>query len=943
MSSTITKEELIAVQADPMRAVSLMINKIEQASSDVMIVDPSNPFSFMMETIAFNCAVLRDEINTKHARIHAKLANSESSLYNNMSYLDFKNIFSTPADSVIRFEVNVTNFNNNALVSPSGDFKMVSIPEGSTISVEGYEFLIANRIDIKQFTNGLFSVEQNISNSGIGVSSLGILPHALIKSSDENYMLVFDTVLKQVTHIENIYTIKKTDSFKMEIPITDKLYFISATTSTTGTSIPVKVAYSEVIDPATPTIIAKVLSSSIEITVPDVYIINELMLSKLNISIYTTKGEVDYPLNLLDSKSFAITYKNTTEDVYTSVISKVAIANKAIDRLTGGRDGKTFSEIRESIINNAMGDNSSPATNSQLLALLKNDGFDGYLLKDTVTDRTYVASRALTPVIEANMTNANPDLLMYKAQIIPDDYINHSMILVTDDIDDKLVIKPNTLFKQVSGVVTPLSDAELSALNDMGIANKIAYVNSNKIVYSPYSYISSIKEGVYYVRVIDFKASINSSSIRAINTNILARINTQSYSITVTDTGYKLVFKMISNSEFEKIDITTVRAQLKITMDANNFIYFQANYDNGYFEFNIDSNFYVDEDMNLLITNGVSSLATRYVSLQNEMELITYSLGSDVEINNDMYLNESVLGAESTVVFTTEAIDVILGVSMDRLYKNMTISYTDRKYLTYTEDVYARYDTDIYATDSIGSLLSIEEGGGTVSYNKLHSIGDLILDEENNPIIIHPAGSYVLDSNGNPTIDRINGIIKYLDMLLLEYSYKYTNPDKVYNTLDSILSYTQDLVEYDSIILEETDILFKPFRNNDGVKLKYNNTYKTIYRDITPEVTLYVEKLSTLTEADMIKIKNTVGAVIHSYLNKDSFYTVDIREDIKKILPMDLIAVGVKIDTEDDYLIDAEKVVLHDTTNRLSLSKYVTNILGGLNLVYNIKITIRKL
>ena len=183
---TITKTDLNNIQTDPMVAVSLMLNSLETANSDIMEVDPSNPFIFMLETIAFNSAVLRDEVNTKHARIYSKLANRESDLYNNMSYLDFKNIFSQPSDAIIRFSVNITNFTNNAIVSTTNDYKMVSIPEGSIVSAEGYEFLISNRIDIKQFNNGLFSIEQNVSKSKIGVSYLGVIPHQIIKTSDEN-------------------------------------------------------------------------------------------------------------------------------------------------------------------------------------------------------------------------------------------------------------------------------------------------------------------------------------------------------------------------------------------------------------------------------------------------------------------------------------------------------------------------------------------------------------------------------------------------------------------------------------------------------------------------------------------------------------------------------------------------------------------------------------
>lgn len=940
---TISKTDLSNVQTDPMVAVSLMLNALETANSDVMEVDPSNPFIFMLETIAFNSAVLRDEVNTKHARIHSKLANNESDLYNNMSYLDFKNIFSQPADAVIRFNVNITNFINNAIVSDANDYKMVSIPEGSIVSAEGYEFLISNRIDIKQFNNGLFSIEQNVSKSKIGVSYLGVVPHQIIKTSDENQMLVFDTVLKQISNINNEYTIKKADSFTTTIEITDKLYFISASVKTSIATNDVLVSYSEIIDPSIPTIIVKVLTNSIEITIPDIYIINDMIVGKLYISIYTTKGEVDYPLNLLESTSFTIKFNNTTEDAYTSIIGKVAISNTALDRLTGGVNSKTFSDLRESIINNSMGDADAPVTSRQLLGVLGNDGFYGYLLEDTVTSRTYIASRSLVPTIEANLLNANPDLLFYKTKVIPNTYVEHPMVVTSSDSDDRLIIKPNTIFKDVSGGIIPLSITEINTLNTMSITDKINYINTTKLLFSPYSYISSIYNGVYYLRVVDYTASINSFSIAIINSTVLTRINIQSYTITVTDIGYTIKFKMITNSEFSNLDVSSIRAQLRIPIDGVNYIYYQSTYNAGIFEFNINTDYYVNKDMGLNITNGISTLVTKYIELSLEAELTTYVLGAGVEVNDSMFLNNSVLTNESTIVFTNEVVDITFGTAIDRLYKNMTIAYTDRKYLTYDTIVYATYDSDVYDTDSIGSLLTANSEHTAVTYTKLHSKNDPILDDLGNPIIKHNIGDYIMDANGVPTIDISNGVIKYIDMLLLEYSYKYTNPTKLIGVLDSIKAYMQDVGEYENIVLEETSIMFKPFRTNSGVKIKYNNTYKTIYHDLKPEVTLYVEKKITPSESDLIKYKNTIGAIIHSYLNKESFYTVDIRDDIKNIIPIDLTTVGIKIDTMDSFLIEAEKVVLEDSTNRLSIAKYVTNILGGSNLVYDIKITIIKI
>ena len=288
--STLTKEELKGMIIDPNRAISKVLDMIDEDIGEVLVTDASNPLLFLLETIAFNAAVLKDEQDTKHYRLYPSLANNESDLYNNLSYRDTKNIFSQPSYAVIRFTINLTNFNTASEPSADGAFKMVSIPELSYISAEGYDFLVTNRIDIKQFNNGLFSIEQNVSSTDIGVSTLGVLEHSIFTTDNENKMLVFDTVLKQITRNEVMFTVNKTDSYTTTIPLVDRLHYISAVNKVNGGSTKIAISYSEVIDPNTPTLIVKTLNNSLEITIPDIYIINDMIIGNVIISILTTKG-----------------------------------------------------------------------------------------------------------------------------------------------------------------------------------------------------------------------------------------------------------------------------------------------------------------------------------------------------------------------------------------------------------------------------------------------------------------------------------------------------------------------------------------------------------------------------------------------------------------------------------------------------------------------------
>ena len=944
--STLSKDELLSVMIDPIKAVSLMMDKVEQDVPDVVIVDASNPFTFMLETIAYNAAVLKDEQTTKYHRIYPTLANNSSTLYNNISYKDTKNIFSQPAYANIRFIINITNFNTVAEKGGNNEFTMASIPELSYISAEGYNFLVTNRIDIKRFNNGVFSIEQNVSSTDIGVSTLGVLPHRINTTPDGNQMLIFDTILKQLTRSEVVMSVNKTDLFTIKIPLTDKLHYISAINKVNGGSIPILVSYSEVIDPSIPTIIAKTLDNEVEITIPDTYILNDMISGNVVIILYTTKGVVDYPLNKLSSDKFSISFNGVEQDIYTSAITRVGIANTGLERLTGGTNGKTFEELKNSIISNSIGDTIAPVTSAQILDLVSRDGYYGYLLEDTITDRLYIASRT-TPIKLMNTRNANIDLLYYKTTIIPSMYTNHPMIVVSDTSDDRLIIKPYTIFKKTNNGITPISVEEINTINNLPVSLLIKYLNENELLFSPYSYISSILNGVYSLRIVDFRPSIEGFSILSNNSTILARSNIQSYNIEKTNNGYQLKFLLTMNSEFEKLDLSKIKGQLRINIAGNNNIgvYFYSTLVDKQLVFNIDTEYYVDELFELSITNGISDLATKTIKLSDRLELITYIVDGDVEHNISTYANSRIHNETGSVTaITIEDVDVVFGVPITQLSSNMTVSYTDRKYLRYEENVYAVYEDVIYDTDSIGSLLTPNEDLTEVEYTILHNKGDYILDDEDNPIILHKKDDYILDQDGNPIIDRINGTIKYTDMLLLEYSLFKADKPAIDSIIDSLSSYYTDISSYRKILLEETNIKFKPFINTNSIKLRHNNTTKSINKNIKPEVELFIETAVTLSEEDLVLLRNMVGAVIHEHINKDMFYTVDIKEGIKENAGFPISAIRINLDRDNDTILSGmEKIVLADVTNRIRINKVVSNSLGGLNILYDVDVIVTKI
>lgn len=943
---TLSTTELDAIQVDPIIAVTKVLDILESNGDTVIIPDPASPFIFALEYIAINNSVLRDELNTKYYRLHPRLANDDESLYNNMSYRDFINVFSQPSTNIFTFSINLTDLISVGVYNELNKYRMVSIPELSSIVVEGYIFLFTNRIDIKYFDNGNVSIEQNVSTTDIGVTDLGILPSTIIRSSSDNRQIIFETSLKQLDYLQNTYTIKASDSFNETIEYPNNLHFISAKIIQNSASRSIDIAYSEIIDPTKETIIIKILDGKIKATVPDVYIINGSMIGKLEITIFTTKGVVDYPLNRLPAESFKMAYTGTNTDAYTSVIGGLNISTTSNYRLTGGSNAKSFDELKTSVINNSVGDNNLPITSSQLTDRIERDGYYSYLLEDTITRRTYIISKTL--VHSDDYTNAELDILVHKTTIQPSLYDDHTFISAeTNTNDDKLLIKPYTLFKH-GDTTTPLSQLEIDTFNNMTRVGKMTYLNDNKILFNPYSYISSLVNEVYNLRVIDFNnPEITNFNIVDINTTVLVKINIVGYSIVKNNNGYRIKINVAANSEFSTITSGLVRAQLRIGIEnTEESIYYTASYVDGTFTFDIDTDFYVDENLLINITNGISTLSTRYINLNNTVEMITYI--DDIlhtEDTSTYYLNTGYVKTNETITaFTMETLDISFGKNIPELYRNITISYTDRKYMKYAADVPLLYDKIIYNTDHIGSLLTATSTT-TVEYTILHNIGDPVLDKNGEIIMLHKAGDIMLDIDGNSIIDTNEGIVKYIDMLLLEYSATYIEEDLIGNALDSLSSWYTDITEYSESLLENTEIFYKPLKKNEMVKLNYNSSFLSVNNVIKPLVELFVETSIVISDSERTRLKNVIGSIIHNYTNQNIFYIVDLKEDIKEKISFDVSAVRIRLDRTnvENVLNNMEKFTLYDKNNRLYLDKYITDQLGVNILVYDVEVRITQI
>jgi len=138
----------------------------------------------------------------------------------------------------------------------------------------------------------------------------------------------------------------------------------------------------EVYDINTPTCIIKVLKNEkqVQYYIPPVYINNMLTNTRVKFLIYTTNGPIDVNFNNFNITDFSGSYSNIFPDVELDktttcleLISKVIYIQ---DTVVGGKAELSFQEVKQSVIDNSIGDRKLPITSKQLEFYVNQNNFN---------------------------------------------------------------------------------------------------------------------------------------------------------------------------------------------------------------------------------------------------------------------------------------------------------------------------------------------------------------------------------------------------------------------------------------------------------------------------------------------------------------------------------------------------------------------------------------
>jgi len=931
-----TQEELKKYMYDPNKLQQVMLENLESATNGkYVITEPTNPFVMLMELAVTSGANAITEPLGVVRQLYPNLAEAHSELYHHISDSDVKTLFATPAEVPMVMYVNVKDLYSNGSESADGIYVETVIPIGTEITVNSIIFTLLNNIVVRLYKEGGVFVEQQTNpDLDISVKNLGVLSSGIVNFTNGEPWIVFETLVKQVKKSTINKAITPSEGFDITTSVTNKYSYSNITYKNNRTNnvyTKLNKSHSKAyIDRTTPTCYIEVTGKDVRYKIPDVYLVDGVVSGNIKIDIYETMGKIYLPINKFDMADYAVSIKPLGTTKAEASIANIAVLANSRAVLDGGKDSVTISELKNNIITNSVGSIDVPVTDANIIQRGLLEGFDVTKAMDILTDRVYIASKNLP---ELNITNihSRPDIYFNTVGILIDSVPRTSKVIVSGNY---LIIKAGCVFKELNNVVNIVDDVELNRMGTLAIDSLINITKTTKYFYTPYFYVidtsndTEIRSSVYKLD----KPYLENVIIKAKNPNILPKVNLDKYTVELDETGYSLYFSLISNNEFKDTNLNVVKGQLGIYISGSNEkLYIESTYDsvNNLLIFHIDTELILDSNESLTVNNGVSALSSNKISLVSDVEVLLYTLDSNVVDNTNFLATELRYNTDThTVVFGKEVVTLNLGNKVNNIWNMLYNTYTENKYLKYTENVIQYYEEDVYEVDAgTGSILKCEtdiDGNIIPTYNILHHAGDPVLDINGDVVYKHKIGDVVL-KNSVPVIDKISGIIRNIDIMMLDYEYKLANSpahknyiNTVIDTIDSWIN--GSISDIGNVLLENTTLLYKSYKKAGMIGITSNNKTYSVNYNIKPIVTLYVNN-KAYTNNELLTLTYTIGNILHDTINKESVDLTIAKSNIMTAIGSDVV--GVKI-TGVDSVNDSELFNMYDSSKRLVLNKLLT-------------------
>lgn len=938
-------QDLRLFKHHPNGILNKSLNRLQDMlDGKVEIVDPSNPFIYLLETSSLNTAFAIQEHTLLTRKLYPRLANTEEDLYLHMSDFDYLGRFAEPAYANVHFNILINDFKEKANFDPrSGDY-VLKIPRNSKITIDDYVFLIPTAVIIRLTETGIMDVKFDVVATDVmfdqGTNYINFDTFKI--DNDETY-LTFTLRLPEVDVEAVEIPVEKSKLFKSYLtykPNRDFHYF-RAYHMKDGKWHEMLVTHTEqVYDIETPTCIVKVLknSNSVEYFIPPVYVNGNKLGSKVKFVIYTTKGPINVNFSEYIVSDFSVEYGDIFPDIeLDGDTAPLQLINKVVyirGEVVGGKAAMGFEELKNNVISNSVGDRGIPITNKQLEFYTTKNNFRIIKDVDVVTNRTFLLECPIPePVSRYILTKFNLDIIEYRTPVSSLLQGKNSIVGVSDDI---VIIPEGTVFNITSGGLYLLDTLELDRLNGLSSTLLTMEMNANSYVSTFYHYVLDTTEDRTELRAYDISSSeVRRINFKSYNPTTRVGINTTTTNFYKSVNGFRMDVLVNFKKYSEELNATNVTPYLVYTDGDRTRFYLEGTLaaqsdTTPVYRFDLDSNYFIDKNNNIRVKNfkdTSGNLIDLNIGLDSKIELIyltDYIPNGFIASELDQYVQGTYLAASNAVV-SLEELDIYFGVYLERLFTRVHTSVGLDHYATYSEHKPMRYKHDVY--NNLNEII--------------HYKNDPVLDASGDPVYEYLKGDFILDENGKPTTINESELERYFNLMVVDHKLVLANNKEVVDYKTMVRNYITDKVvnganEIQSQLLENTEAFVVVPKNLDYVTVRRDGGVTTIPSSQTLNVEVFVTE-RVYSDKD---IRDDITRIVVKATDKYLYSSTTLKKtELLEILYSELkefvesVSISKFTETNSEYL------ELLDTNGRLSLRKKLVIEPGGYNLVDDINIT----
>lgn len=931
-------DKLSLYKYHPNGIFNVSLNRLQDMlSGKVEITDPSNPFTYLLETNCLNTAFAVQEYTLLARKLYPRLANEESDLYLHMSDKDYLGRFAEPAYANVLFNILFNDFTNKATYDPVQKEYVLKLPRHFKLTVDKYIFTLTSAIIIRLTENGVIDVkfENQDFNNLFPIQTNYINFNMYQVNQNESY-LNFELKLPEID-IEPIeIPVEKSKLFKNTLTFnpTRQFYYFRAFYFKDGKWNEMLVTHTDqVYDIYTPTCIIKVLqeANSVEYYIPPVYVNGNNIGSKVKFLIYTTNGEVNANFNDYQIKDFSVEYNPVFQDdeldIYTEPLQLISKVIYIKDEVISGKGKMPFAELKNNVIENSIGDRKLPITNKQIGYLSGQNNFR--LLKDidVVTNRMFLLECGIpNATTRYPITKFNLDIIEYKTNITDLRLNTNGVITVNDHVT---IIPEHTVFEMTEDGIRLLDKVQHTQLISLSDLDLTTEVNNGKYLSVFYHYILDTSNDQTNLRAYDISNPlVKQINFKEFNPTARVGINTTNTNIVKSANGFTIDVLSNLKKYINTINETNVKPYIVYKDNEDSVFYLEGRLyttinDNPVYRFDLDSQYYVDSNNRIHVTNFRDvndSPFTISLNLNSTLEIIYVSNvvpGNYVASELDSYIYNSYLAVDRAVV-TLEEVKIKFGDYLERLFTQVHTSTGTYQYEVYTEDVPQRYSSNVYGSNN----------------EVVHRVNDIVYSDDGAVVYQYRTGDIKHDSYGQPVPINTLELDRFINLLFIDYKAIVSSKTILKDYRTYLKSYlTEKIVENAAVVqeqlLENTEAFVVVPKNLSQIRVK-TPTRTTFVNSMQKfKVNVFVNERVYSDIATRDSIVYTIVDEIDTYL----YSTTSLSKTALLNILYDKLKEFVSSISIDQFTeLNEEYIEVLDTNARISLNKLLVTEADGYNL-----------